>query len=299
MKLTGKTVALSCCLVFATTAKAQLKLENTETSIQYAYALSSSEDKALAYGAASNKLETFRIQHEHDYNLGSNFVLYDRLSSDKPLGGPVFGPYNPAAYAYGDGNKTYFMVLGTELHASKVLGTAVGTGLIKDFGLSARYQKGGYYDFEDKQIGPQIHLNVPGFDKFKIAVWRTFKSDISGSAGQGGNDVGTRRDYKDSWAVGLDWKTTWRMAGYDWSSQMFLRHQIKDGGKAGATGNQNVNGIPGRWWIEPDIFVHINKNFAIGLRDYYLQQTDAIDNGYSTSGKKSHHVPQIVLKASF
>lgn len=267
-----------------------------ENSVQYAYALHSSEDKALAYGADSNKLETFRFQHESNYSLGSNFFLYDILKSDKPLGGPVFGPDNHAAYAYGDGNSTYFMVAGTELHGSKVFGTQEGTGIYKDWGLSARIERGGYYSFRAMEFGPQVHLNVPGFDLFKLTAWRRSKSDISGSAGQLGYDVGTRRDYRDSWLIGMDWKTKFNWLGKTWTSQAFVRYQVGDGGKAGATGNENINGIPNRLWFEPDLFMQVTDNVDIGVRDYYLRQSDAINNGYSTNGNKSHHVPQIALR---
>jgi len=234
MKLKCKTLAALLVACFASQgvmANGKFEMEN---NFQYAYALNSSEDKALAYGADSKKLETFRFQHESNYSLGSSFFLYDTLKSDKPLGGPVFGPNNPAAYSYGDGNSTYFMVLGTELHASKVLGTQVGSGLYKDWGLSARIERGGYYDFRATEFGPQVHLNVPGFDTFKLTAWKRAKSDISGSAGQMGYDVGTRRDYRDSWLIGMDWKTKFNWLGKTWTSQAFVRYQVADGGKADA-----------------------------------------------------------------
>lgn len=286
-------------LMVATHANARIQFDNIDTSLQYAYALRSSEDKVLGYGAASNKLETFRFQHEHDYNFGHNFFLYDHLRSNKPLGGPVFGPYDPAAFSYGPDNSTYFAVIGTELYASKALGAAVGTGIYKNFGLSARLERGGYYDFRAQEIGPQIHLNVPGFDTFKVTMWRRWKSDISGSAAKSGFDVGTRTDYRTSWLGGIDWKTSWHMLGYPFSSQAFIRYQLGDGAKADATGTENINGIPARLWIEPDIFIHFSKMFSVGLRDYFLWQKDAIDNGYSTSGRNSHHVPQVVLRLDF
>lgn len=295
----------SCLLVlgalFATSsAQAEIQFKNIETSLQYATAFSSSEDKVLGYGADSDKLETVRFQHESDYNWGSNFFLLDHLSSSEPLGGAVFGPgNNHAAFAYGPGNTTYFGVAGTELHLAKILGNPVGTGLIKDWGLSARVERGGYYDYKATEFGPQVHLNVPGFDRFKVTAWRRWKSDISGSAGAFGFDVGTERDYRNSWLIGVDWRTAWEMWGYKWTSQAFIRYQVKDGGKAGATGNENINGIPERLWIEPDVFMHFNDHVAVGIRDYYLQQSDAINNGYSSSGKKSHHVPQAVLKLSY
>lgn len=296
MKLKSKTLAaLLVAGVASQAALADGKFE-MENSIQYAYALNSSEDKVLAYGADSKKLETLRFQHESNYSLGSNFFLYDHLKSDKPLGGAVFGPNNPAAYSYGDGNSTYFMVAGTELHGSKVFGSQVGTGLYKDWGLSARIERGGYYGFRAFEYGPQVHLNMPGFDTFKLTAWRRDKSDISGSAGQSGYDVGTRRDYRDSWLIGMDWKTKFNWLGKTWTSQAFVRYQVKDGGKAGATGNENINGIPARLWFEPDLFMQVSDNVDIGIRDYYLRQSDAINNGYSTDGKKSHHVPQIALR---
>jgi hypothetical protein len=299
-----KPTALACLVPLALTALSQSALAQQgggftmTNSAQYAYALDSSEDKVLAYGADSKRLETLRLQHDSDYSLGSNFFLLDFLRSDKPLGGPVFGPNDPANYSYGDGNRTYFGVLGTELHASKVFGSAAGTGLIRDWGLSGRIERGGYYKYQAHEIGPQVHLNVPGFDTFKFTAWRRWKSDISGSAAQGGYDVGQRFDYKTHWLIGLDWNTRFQFAGFQWTSQAFVRYQKGEGGKAAAVGRENVSGVPNRLWFEPDLFLQINKNFAVGIRDYYLWQTDAIDNDYSTQGKKSHHVPQIVLRAS-
>ncbi|GAB4061441.1 hypothetical protein [Uliginosibacterium sediminicola] len=278
---------------------AALDFKNVATNIQYAYALDSSEDKALGYGAASSKLRTFRFHHEDSWRFGNNSFLYDYLKSDKALGGEVFGPNKPANFAYGDGSGTYFWVAESELLGSKVFGLEEGKGLLKDIGLSARVERGGYYKFHAFEYGPRVHLNVPGLDVFKLALWRREKSDISGSAGKGGFDVGTRRDYRDSWLVGADLKTSWQMFGYKWTSQTFIRYQIGRGGKAAATGDENINGIPSRVWIEPDVFMELNPHLAIGLRDYYLRQSDAIDNGYSTAGTKAHHVPQIVLKASF
>lgn len=123
------------CLGFSHDAIAQfIKFNDIQNSIQAAAALHSSEDKVLGYGANSNRLETYRFQHEHDYNLGSTFFLYDRLHSNEPLGGPVFGPHNPSAFAYGPGNSTYSMVIGTELHASKVFGFEPKTGFLRDCG---------------------------------------------------------------------------------------------------------------------------------------------------------------------
>lgn len=267
-------------------------------SLQYGYALDSSEDKVLAYGADSKRLETWRLQHDSDYSLGSNFFLLDFLRSNKPLGGAVFGPNDPANFSYGDGNKTWFGVLGTELHASKVFGTAAGTGFLKDWGLSGRIERGGYYKFRAEELGPQVHLNVAGFDTFKLTAWRRWKSDISGSAAKGGFDVGQRFDYKSHWLIGLDWNTRFEFAGMQWTSQAFVRYQMGEGGKAGAVGTENVSGVPNRLWFEPDLFLQLHRNLAIGVRDYYLWQSDAIDNGYSTKGKKSHHVPQLVLRAS-
>jgi hypothetical protein len=297
--MTLKCKSLAALMVAGITSQMALadgKGFEMENNFQYAYALNSSEDKALGYGADSKKLETFRFQHESSYSLGSNFFLYDQLKSDKPLGGPVFGPNNPAAYAYGDGNSTYFMVAGTELHSSKVLGTQLGTGLYKDWGLSGRIERGGYYDYRAVEYGPQVHLNVPGFDVFKITAWQRSKSDISGSAGQTGYDVGTRRDYRDSWLIGMDWKTKFNWLGKTWTSQAFVRYQVGDGGKADAKGTENINGIPTRLWVEPDLFMQVTDKVDIGIRDYYLRQSDAINNGYSTVGKKSHHVPQIALR---
>lgn len=280
-------------------AYADMSVAQAETSVQYAYALTSSEDKVLAYGADSTQLHTLRLQHESDYAFGSNFLLYDQLKSNKPLGGPVFGPNDPNNYAYGDGNKTYFWVAGTELHANKIFDHSAGNGVIKDWGLSARLEGSGYYDYKAKELGPQVHLNVAGFDQFKLTLWRRWKSDISGSAEKMGYDVGQRKDYRDSWLIGADWKTHWTMWGYEWTSQAFIRYQLGDGGKKDARGNENINGIPSRLWLEPDIFIKISPHLAIGLRDYYLWQTDAIDNGYSDKGQNAHHVPQIVLKISF
>jgi len=42
--------------------------------------------------------------------------------------------------------------------------------------------------------------------------------------------------------------------------------------------------------------MQLTNNVDIGVRDYYLRQSDAINNGYSTVGKKSHHVPQIAIR---
>lgn len=296
MKRSGLLTSGIACLALSCVAVAQLKFRDVQTSVQAAYALHSSEDKALGYGANSHRLETYRLQHEHDYRLGSNFLLYDRLHSDEPLGGPVFGPHNPAAFAYGPGNSTYFMVLGAELHASKVLGIESSTGLFKDWGVSGRLERGGYYQFKAEEIGPQLHFNIPGFDRFRVTLWRRWKSDTSGSAGQGGFDVGNQADYRPSWLAGVDWRTSWQMLGFTWTSQAFIRYQMGDGGKADAHGSENINGIPARVWIEPDIFMNVNKYVAVGFRDYYLWQGDAINNGYSTAGQNSHHVPQVVLR---
>lgn len=290
----------SCVLLsLPTIALAELKFEDVKTSVQFGYALSSSEDKVLGYGADSNRLETYRLLHEHDYNFGSNFFLFDWLHSDKPLGGPVFGPDNPAAYSYGPGNSTYFIIIGTELHASKIFGFETGKGLFKDIGISSRIELGGYYDYRAEEIGPQLHLNIPGFDRFRVTLWRRWKTDISGSAGQLGYDVGNQTDYCPSWLVGMDWRTSWEMFGFTWTSQAFIRYQVGDGGKKDATGSENINGIPARVWVEPDIFMNLNNYVAIGFRDYFLWQSDAINNGYSTQGKHSHHVPQIVLRLNF
>jgi hypothetical protein len=287
-------------LALASTAQAQSAgFENVQTSVQYGWAVHSSEDKALGYGAASDRLETLRFHHENRWAFGNSSILYDVLRSNKPLGGPVFGPNDPANFAYGDGNRSYFGVAEVELTSSKVLGWPAAGGLVKDVGLSGRIERGGYYKFRAFEIGPRLHLNVPGFDTFKLAAWRRQKSDISGSAGQGGFDVGTRRDYRDHWLLGLDLKSSWQWAGYTWTTQTFVRYQVGRGGKAGATGNENINGIPNRVWIEPDVFVNLTPNLAVGVRDYYLWQSDAIDNGYSTEGRNSHHVPQLVLKAFF
>lgn len=276
-----------------------LEFKNVETGVQYAWAVKSSEDKVLGYGADSNQLQTLRLQHESTWRYGNNFFLYDYLRSDKPLGGAVFGPNDHANFAYGDGKDTYFWVGESELLGSKVFGNAPGTGVFKDWGLSGRLERGGYYKFHAAELGPRVHLNVPGFDVFKLAAWRRAKSDISGSAGQGGFDVGTRRDYRDHWLLGVDMKTSWQMLGYRWTSQTFVRYQVGRGGKAGAVGDENVSGVPARLWVEPDVFMQLTPNFAVGLRDYFLWQKDAINNGYSTEGKKSHHVIQLVAKASF
>jgi hypothetical protein len=274
--------------------------ENVETNLQYATALSSSQDKALGYGADSNKLETLRFTHENRWKYGNSSFLLDYLSSDKPLGGPTFGPNNPSAFAYGDGNNTYFFVGEVELTSSKVLGWKPAEGsFVKDVGLSYRYEDGGYYKFRANELGPRVHLNVPGFDTFKLAAWYRQKSDISGSAGQSGFDVGTRRDYQGHWLLGMDWKTSWQMLGYTWTSQAYIRYQVGRGGKAGASGTDNINGVPDRLWVEPDVFVNLTRNFAIGARYYYLWQSDAIDNGYSTKGNNDHAIPQIVVKAFF
>lgn len=273
--------------------------ENVQTSVQYAWATSSSEDKVLGYGAASNRLETLRFHHENRWALGNSSILYDLLRSDKPLGGPVFGPDDPANYAYGDGNRTSFGVAEVELTTSKMFGWPGPGGPVKDIGLSGRIERGGYYKFRAAEIGPRVHLDVPGFDSFKLAAWYRHKSDISGSAGQSGYDVGTRRDYRNHWLLGLDLKASWQWFGFNWTSQTFVRYQLGRGGKAGARGDENVSGIPNRVWIEPDVFVNLTPHIAVGVRDYYLWQSDAIDNGYSTEGRKSHHVPQIVLKAFF
>lgn len=287
-------------LALASAAQAQTAaFENVQTSVQYAWALHSSEDKALGYGAESNRLETLRLHHENRWAFGNSSILYDVLRSNRPLGGPVFGPNDPANFAYGDGNRTYFGVAEVELTSSKVIGWPATGGLVKDVGLSGRIERGGYYKFRAAEIGPRLHLDVPGFDTFRLAAWYRHKSDISGSAGQGGFDVGTRRDYRDHWLLGLDLKTSWQWLGFTWTSQTFVRYQAGRGGKAGATGDENINGIPNRVWIEPDVFVNLAPHVAIGLRDYYLWQSDAIDNGYSTEGRKSHHVPQLVLKAFF
>lgn len=267
-----------------------------ENSVQYAYALNGGEDKILGYGADSKRLETLRFHHESNYSLGSNFFLYDHLKSDKPLGGPVFGPYDPANYSYGPGKTTYYMVAGTELHSSKVFDTPVGTGLYKDWGLSARIERGGYYKFKALEFGPQVHLNVPGFDVFKLTLWHREKSDTSGSAGQLGYDVGTRRDYRDQWRLGMDWKTEFTWLGKTWTSQAFVRYQPKDGGKAGARGDENINGLPERLWFEPDLFMRVNSHVDLGVRSYYLYQSDAINNGYSTEGKKSHNIVSLVAR---
>lgn len=155
---------------------------------------------------------------------------------------------------------------------------------------------GGYYKFRAEEIGPQIHLNVPGFDRFRMTLWHRWKSDVSGSADEEGFDVGHRTEYRNSWLVGVDWRTSWKMLGFRWTSQAFIRYQVGDGGKADAHGTENINGIPARIWFEPDIFMNINKYVAVGFRDYFLWQSDAINNGYSTLGRNSHHIPQIVLR---
>lgn len=284
------------CLSIPHHALAQIKFNDIQNSAQAAVALHSSEDKVLGYGAHSNRLETYRFQHEHDYNLGSTFFLYDRLHSNESLGGPVFGPNNPSAFAYGPGNSTYFMVIGTELHASRLFDFEPKKGFLRDWGISGRIERGGYYKFRAEEIGPQIHLNVPGFDRFRMTLWHRWKSDVSGSASEEGFDVGHRTEYRNSWLVGVDWRTSWKMLGFRWTSQAFIRYQVGDGGKADAHGSENINGIPARVWFEPDIFMNINKYVAVGFRDYFLWQSDAINNGYSTLGRNSHHIPQIVLR---
>lgn len=287
-------------LAAASAARAEgLEFENVQTSVQYAYATHSSEDKALGYGADSKRLETLRFHHEDRWRYGNNSFLYDVLRSNQPLGGPVFGPNDPANYAYGDGNRSYFWVAESELLASKIFGWPAAGGLVKDVGLSGRIERGGYYKFRATEIGPRVHLDVPGFDTFKLAAWYRWKSDISGSAGQSGYDVGTRRDYRNHWLLGLDLKSSWQWGGFKWTTQTFIRYQLGRGGKAGATGEENINGVPNRVWIEPDLFVELTPHIAVGVRDYYLWQNDAIDNGYSTQGRTSHHVPQLVLKAFF
>lgn len=280
-------------------AHAAPDFEHIETGVQYAYALDSSQDKVLGYGADSRRLGTLRFQHESAWRYGNNFLLVDFLRSNRPLGGPVFGPDDPANFSYGPGKSTWFWVGESELLGSRVFGTSVGTGLFKDWGLSGRLERGGYYDFRAHEIGPRVHLNVPGLDVFKLALWRRWKTDVSGTAGQQGFDVGNQSRYATSWLVGMDLKASWELWGLRWTSQTFVRWQPGQGGKASARGNENINGIPARLWVEPDVFVHLNKHVAIGLRDYFLWQKDAIDNGYSSEGRNSHHVPQLVLKASY
>lgn len=292
-------ISLAVLTLAVTQAHAESPLfENVQTSVQYGWALNSSEDKALGYGADSKRLETLRFHHENKWALGNSSILVDFLRSDKPLGGPVFGPYDPAHYAYGDGKSSNFAVAEVELTSSKVFGWK-GVGPLRDIGLSGRIERGGYYKFRAAEIGPRLHFDVPGFDKFSFVGWYRQKSDISGSAGQQGFDVGTRRDYRDHWLLGLDLKSSWQWLGYTWTSQTFIRYQVGRGGKAGAVGDENVNGIPSRVWIEPDVFVNLTPHVAIGARYYYLWQSDALNNGYSTQGRNSHAIPQLVVKASF
>ena len=292
MKLRKKVLALAC--LAACTAGSAMALENVENSLQYAYGFNSSTDKNLGYGAESNKLETFRFQHESDYSLGSNFFLYDYVRSDKNLGGPY----------YGTNKQMNFMVVGTELHASKVLGKDLSSGIFKDIGLSVRGQQGSYYNYRGFEIGPQVHLNVPGFDKFKIAYWWKSKSDDSGYYNAAGTYVAAKDvKYADSNSIGIDWKTRWQMLGKSWTSQAFIRYQIKQNGGASKP-FENASGIPERLWIEPDIFMEINKDFAVGLRAYYLKDSNNLDVPASSGGgenatKKSHLIPQVVLKVAF
>jgi hypothetical protein len=285
--------------VLASGAQAQTSsFENVQTSVQYGWAWNSSEDKALGYGADSKHLETLRFHNENHWALGNSSILVDWLHSSQALGGNVFGPDDHANYQYGPGDSTYFGVAEVELTASRTLPWKA-QGPLSDVGLSARVERGGYYRFHAFELGPRVHLDVPGFDNFSVAAWYRQKSDISGSAGQQGYDVGTRRNYLGSWLLGLDLKSSWAWVGHTWTTQTFVRYQLGRGGKAAAQGSENINGIPNRVWIEPDLFVNLAPHVAVGVRDYYLWQSDAIDNGYSTTGNHSHHVMQAVMKAYF
>lgn len=308
MKLSKKALVLACFA--ACTAGSAMAFENIETSVQYSYGFNDKQDKNLGYGSDGKNIQTLRFQHENDWALGSSMVLFDQLFSDKPLGG---GTANLAANGgYGDGfgehKKEYFMVAGAEVLASKVLGTSQGTGLFKDWAISARYENGSYYNFSAYEVGPQIHLNVPGFDRFKITWWQRWKQDNSGACttaacGWGGKDLTAKNvDYARHNLIGIDWRTSWNMWGKKWTSQAFIRHQVgQNGGKPEGVGD-NVSGVGKRWWIEPDVFVYLTDNVALGLRAYYQYDQNSVkvsNDGYYTKTDKSYFTPNIVLKYEF
>ena len=314
MKFHKKTLAIACFAACTTgSAMAEDTFKNIETSVQYSYGFNDKQDKNLGYGSDGNNIQTVRLQHENDWKYGSSMILLDNLWSDKPLGG---GTANPAAnWNYGDGyglhKHEYFGVAGVEVLSSKVFGSEAGTGFIKDYGLSGRYENGSYYNFRAYEIGPQIHLNVPGFDRFKITWWQRWKSDDSGKCltatcqyenGHGKDLTAKGVDYARHSLIGVDWRTSWNMWGKKWTSQAFIRYQVgQNGGKPEGVGD-NVSGVGNRLWVEPDVFVYLTDHVALGLRAYYQYDQNSVkvsNDGYYTKQDKSYFTPNIVLKYDF
>lgn len=134
--------------------------------------------------------------HAHGWAYGRNFLFMDVLFTD--------GGQTPQTNLYGEAYSTFSL--------SKITGTGLSFGIIKDLGITAGVNLGENMDaahsgFRAWLYGVTLDFDLPGFDYFNVDFLRQRVTETV--------DVGT------SWQITPVWKFPFQIAGTKWSFEGF------------------------------------------------------------------------------
>jgi nucleoside-specific outer membrane channel protein Tsx len=145
-------VALLASALFATPAGAE---DFSSTNIQLATTGSAKQDVFNGTGTENERLSVFRAEHYGTWSYGDNYMVLD-LFNGKKVGGTSAGSFGS------DTNHQSFFVYQPRISLSKVTGSTIGVGIVKDVAVTYRREQASYANFHSDSYGLSVDLAVPG-----------------------------------------------------------------------------------------------------------------------------------------
>lgn len=205
------------------------------------------------YKLGADERTIFTLEHVSGWNYGKNFFFFD-VTEPNVSGSSFYGEYSPS------------------LSLSKVSGSDMSFGIVKDVSLAGTLEMGQYSDA--KLVGLTFDLDIPNVPVASVSLYQRFTSANSGedSAPQ----------------VTLVWMAPFSLGSTNWVFEGFLDYAWAepDAGKVA-----NTIAAP-RLWLDTGALWGAPKQFYTGVEYQYWSNkfgVDGVDEG----------VPQVSAKWTF
>lgn len=267
----GGAVIASCCvalgMVGAGSAFATESWQNTNVTVGYTN--KSKFDPVFGTGTSDKKMTTIRLEHFGVHEYGDNYFFADAYH-----GKDVGDFHGFGAGSFGEQTKEqYFGVWNPRLSLSKMTGANFSVGIIQDVYLAARFERGSYANFRADNYGIAVDLKIPGFSFFETDLY-------SRGANFTGDDGKSERN--------LFWRTfamlPFEVAGlkFTWSPLLLVNFRNDDRDTM--------------VFVQPDLWLNVNKHFDIGYRHEYATYSKTAGEG---GGKYSRTSPTLLVRWNF
>jgi nucleoside-specific outer membrane channel protein Tsx len=275
MKLYSKARCLTITALVATAlgggmaeAVAEEVYQNSNVSVGYTN--HARFDPVNGTGTADKKMTNFRLEHFGVNGYGDNYFMMENFHGKQIGNIPAFsaGGINSGSFGV-DTTDHYLGVWVPRLSLSRVSGGQPSSGVVKDWYLAGRVEKSDYANFRSFNLGVSVDLNLPGFAFFETDLY-VRDAKFTGMTSDK-NSLFSRTYFVYPFNIGpIQLKLT----------PLLLVNWRKD--------ERNTE-----LYIQPDLWIVLNKSFEIGYRHEYHRYDDG------ARAKYNRVTPTVLAKWNF